>query len=290
MRKGIFVNGRVRLLLKKGSPCYRGHRDGERRRKSVRGSIVGPDMSVLSLQIVKKGDGELPGLTDKVFPIKFGPKRASKIRKLFNLSKSDDVTKYVIRRKKIKKGKEGKPDRVYTVKPTIQRLVTPRVLREKKQRYLAKKLRQEKSRAELLAYHSILAARETKRTALAEVKKKLLRKKLEAEKERIRRAAALKRAARLKRLAQLTAKKAAALAPKKDAPKKDAPKKGAKSVQKPAKPTGKNPAKPAAAKKPAKPAAQAAKKPAGEKPAKPVSKAAPKKPAAPKPKKAPAKQ
>lgn len=80
-----------------GTPCFRGHgrRNGERRRKSVRGCIVSPDLSVLNLVIVKKGDNDLPGLTDVEKPRMRGPKRASKIRKLFNLSKDDDVRKYV---------------------------------------------------------------------------------------------------------------------------------------------------------------------------------------------------
>jgi small subunit ribosomal protein S6e len=47
------------------------------------------------LVIVKKGDNDLPGLTDTEKPRMRGPKRASKIRKLFNLSKEDDVRKYV---------------------------------------------------------------------------------------------------------------------------------------------------------------------------------------------------
>lgn len=41
---------------------------------------------------------DLPGLTDVTVPRRLGPKRASKIRKLFNLTKEDDVRKYVIRR------------------------------------------------------------------------------------------------------------------------------------------------------------------------------------------------
>lgn len=80
-----------------GTPCFRGYgrRNGERRRKSVRGCIVSPDLSVLNLVIVKKGENDLPGLTDVEKPRMRGPKRASKIRKLFNLSKEDDVRKYV---------------------------------------------------------------------------------------------------------------------------------------------------------------------------------------------------
>lgn len=41
------------------------------------------------------GDSDLPGLTDTEKPRMRGPKRATKIRKLFNLSKEDDVRKYV---------------------------------------------------------------------------------------------------------------------------------------------------------------------------------------------------
>ena len=44
---------------------------------------------------MKKGENDLPGLTDVEKPRMRGPKRASKIRKLFNLSKEDDVRKYV---------------------------------------------------------------------------------------------------------------------------------------------------------------------------------------------------
>ena len=82
---------RVRLLLSKGHSCYRPRREGERKRKSVRGCIVAMDLSVLALSIVKKGDNEIPGLTDKVEPKRLGPKRATKIRRFFGLSKEDDV-------------------------------------------------------------------------------------------------------------------------------------------------------------------------------------------------------
>jgi hypothetical protein len=46
----------VRLLLSKGHSCYRPRRDGERKRKSVRGCIVDSNLSVLALVIVKKGE------------------------------------------------------------------------------------------------------------------------------------------------------------------------------------------------------------------------------------------
>lgn len=55
MKQGILTNVRVRLLMSKGHSCFRPRRDGERRRKSVRGCIVDNNLSVLAMVIVKKG-------------------------------------------------------------------------------------------------------------------------------------------------------------------------------------------------------------------------------------------
>ena len=105
MKQGILTNNRVRLLMRRGTSCYRERRSGERRRKSVKGCVVDSNLSVLALVIVKKGEQEIDGLTNRVVPRVRGPKRANKIRKLFNLSKDDDVRKYVVR--KPLKAKEG---------------------------------------------------------------------------------------------------------------------------------------------------------------------------------------
>eukprot|EP00913_Durusdinium_trenchii_P003284 g3039.t1 len=64
MKQGVLVNHRVRLLFKKGMSCYRERRKGCRKRKSVRGCIVGPDLAVLHLVVVKKGEQDIPGLTE----------------------------------------------------------------------------------------------------------------------------------------------------------------------------------------------------------------------------------
>merc|ERR1711953_635257 len=100
MKQGVGSVGRVKLLLSKGQSCYTPGRSGERKRKSVRGCIVNHDLSILNLMIVKKGAGEIEGLTDKTIPRRLGPKRANSIRKLFGLEKSDPVTKYGIHRKR----------------------------------------------------------------------------------------------------------------------------------------------------------------------------------------------
>ena len=57
MKQGVLTNTRVRLLMSPGDPCFRGYgrRNGERRRKSVRGCVVGPDLSVMNLIVVKRG-------------------------------------------------------------------------------------------------------------------------------------------------------------------------------------------------------------------------------------------
>merc|ERR1719321_1157952 len=120
MMQGVLCPDRVRLLLRKGSKGYRCRRTGEMKRKSVRGCIVGHDLSVLNLVVVKKGEQQIPGLTDEEKPIRLGPKRVSKIRKLFNLGEGDDVRQFVVRRKITTKG--GKE---YNKAPKIQRLVTP---------------------------------------------------------------------------------------------------------------------------------------------------------------------
>merc|ERR1712000_387876 len=133
MKQGVMINKRVKLLLSDGHSCYRPRRSGERKRESVRGCIVDMDMSVLALAIVKKGDEDIPGLTE-----------------------DDDVRKYVIRREVQPKG-EGKE--AYTKAPKIQRLVTPQRLQHKRHRAALKRRQAEKVKDEANEYAQILAKR-----------------------------------------------------------------------------------------------------------------------------------
>jgi small subunit ribosomal protein S6e len=155
MKQGVLTNTRVRLLLKKGHSCYRPRRTGERKRKSVRGCIVDQNLSALALIVVRKGQNEIPGLTDTQVPRRLGPKRASHIRKLFNLTKEDDVRKYVIKRPLPEK--EGKKKRFQA--PKIQRLVTPVVLQRKRHRLAIKKRRVEARKEAEAEYAKLLAQR-----------------------------------------------------------------------------------------------------------------------------------
>lgn len=153
MKDGVLHASRVRLLLRKGDKCYRPRRSGEHKRKTVRGSIVGPDLAVLSLVVLKQGDDEIEGLTDVTLPKSRGPKRADKIRKLFGLTEEDDVRQFVIRREVEKNGK------VYSKAPKIQRLVTPRTIQNKRRKQEARKAQAEKSKREAAEYAALLARR-----------------------------------------------------------------------------------------------------------------------------------
>ncbi|XP_055644055.1 40S ribosomal protein S6 [Toxorhynchites rutilus septentrionalis] len=155
MKQGVLTNTRVRLLLKKGHSCYRPRRTGERKRKSVRGCIVDQNLSALALIVVKKGEKDIPGLTDITVPRRLGPKRASNIRKLYNLTKEDDVRQFVVKRPLPEK--EGKKPR--TKAPKIQRLITPVVLQRKRHRLAIKKRRVESRKEAEAEYMKTLALR-----------------------------------------------------------------------------------------------------------------------------------
>ena len=77
LKQGVLVPHRVKLLLSKGHSCYRPRKTGERKRKSVRGCIVGADVRALALVVVKQGEADIPGLTDTVLPKRLGPKVSS---------------------------------------------------------------------------------------------------------------------------------------------------------------------------------------------------------------------
>merc|ERR1712204_97157 len=100
------------------------------------------------------GENQVAGLTDGNLPRRLGPKRASNIRKLFNLSKEDDVRKYVIFREvTTKKGVTRRKA------PKIQRLVTPIMLQRKRARRAKKLIAVTNSQAEAAAYKKLIMQR-----------------------------------------------------------------------------------------------------------------------------------
>lgn len=134
-----------------GTTTYRPRRTGERKRKSVRGCICGPDLAVIALKVLVKGEKDVPGLTDEQRPRRLGPKRANAIRSAFALRKTDLVTKYVVRRE-IKKG-----DKTFYKSPKVQRLITEKRYRRK---VLMKKQKVDKWKANKeahVAYEKLLS-------------------------------------------------------------------------------------------------------------------------------------
>lgn len=160
MMQGVLRNQRVRLLLNDQSKCYRALRDGQNRRKSVRGCIVGPDLHALSVVMLTPGEKEVPGLTDTTLPKRLVPKRASKIRRLFGLpSRKVKKEDQALVRNLIKElGREvtlksGKTRMRY---PKIQRLVTDNVHARKVRAAQAAAQRKELAQAAKKEYAQLL--------------------------------------------------------------------------------------------------------------------------------------
>ncbi|KAI5185253.1 small subunit ribosomal protein S6e [Nematocida homosporus] len=155
MKPGVQKQERVRLLLKKGDVGFRCNRDGLRRRKTVRGCIVSKEIRVLNLAVLKEGEHVFEGFNDRVTPLPKGPKRATKIRKLFNLSNDvTDLEPYVIGHEKTLKNGE-----TVIVKPKIQRLVTEKKKERWARRITERIARQTKSRQKKIAYFAMLKER-----------------------------------------------------------------------------------------------------------------------------------
>jgi small subunit ribosomal protein S6e len=154
MKQGVMTNGRVRLLLTKGKSCYRPRRKGERKRKSVRGCIVGADLATMNLAITQKGPVELPGLTDAQIPCRLGPKRANVIRKFFNLDKEDDP-----RAARIKRVFQNKKGKTITKQVKVQRLMTPLKLQRKRARAALKKVNAAKAKTAAAEYQQLFKKR-----------------------------------------------------------------------------------------------------------------------------------
>jgi small subunit ribosomal protein S6e len=111
-----------------------------------------------------------------------GPKRASKVRKLFALGKDDDVRKYVnTYRRRFTVG-----EKTHSKAPKIQRLVTPQALQRKRHRAALKTRKVEKSKAEAADYHKLLVTRlkeQRERRSESLAKKRAVRQASQASKD-----------------------------------------------------------------------------------------------------------
>lgn len=194
-----------------GTTLYRPRRTGERKRKSVRGCICGPDLAVIALKVLVKGEKDIEGLTDAERPRRLGPKKVSSIVSAFALRKGkDDVRKYVVRRE-IKRG-----DKTYYKAPKIQRLVTEKRLRRKVVNKREKKANWNKSKQAQMSYEKLLSKYlKEKKAAAKKTAAPVVEAKPEPAKAPAKKAAPTPKPAETKK------------APAKEAPKKDA-KKGKK--------------------------------------------------------------
>lgn len=149
MKNGVLRKGRARLLIPPRTPGLRYGREGERKRRSVRGAIVDRDVGTLHFTILTKGANEIKGLTDVKTPRRLGPKRANKIRKLFGLPKHSDrigkkdkqkvhVDRFDVCRYVVKRPVKPRGDKQYYKAPKIQRLITSQRLRRKRDSRKAK--------------------------------------------------------------------------------------------------------------------------------------------------------
>ena len=153
MKQGLITPRRATPLLRAGVSCYRPRKAGERKRKTVRGCIISPEISALHLVVLEKGPQDVKGLTDVVVPRRYSPKIANKIREQFGAAKDADVTQLVIKR-------EVKPGKF--TQPKVQRLITDRRLRNKKRMLDERKTRKEAAARKAEAYKNMVAAQAQK--------------------------------------------------------------------------------------------------------------------------------
>ncbi|KAI4291172.1 small subunit ribosomal protein S6e [Pancytospora philotis] len=87
---------RIRVLLSKGDVGYRARQSHIRKRKTVRGSTVSNCIQVISVVVVRVPEGTvIEGLTDVEVDKTHAPKKASKLRALFNIPEGEDINEFV---------------------------------------------------------------------------------------------------------------------------------------------------------------------------------------------------
>ncbi|AEA38785.1 40S ribosomal protein S6 (nucleomorph) [Cryptomonas paramecium] len=135
MKPGVLTNRRIKALLTKNSVGCKGHhfKKGEKRKKSIRGCIISPETRVINVSVVKKHSTSDKSNLPCKKPLMI--KRISKIRKMYSLSKGDDVKKYII--KQISQEKHT----TYKSKfRKIQRMITPLYIQRKRFMFFKKKI------------------------------------------------------------------------------------------------------------------------------------------------------
>ncbi|KAI5152114.1 small subunit ribosomal protein S6e [Enteropsectra breve] len=87
---------RYRALLSKGDIGYRCRKNGVRRRKTVRGSIVSNEIQVIALILVQvPEDKTIEGLTDVIREKTHLPKKDKKLREMFGIPAGEDIIAFI---------------------------------------------------------------------------------------------------------------------------------------------------------------------------------------------------
>merc|ERR1712000_579479 len=143
-----------------------------RKRKSVRGCYVGYDIAILNLILVNS-EKDLEGLTDGQGTHRLGPKRAGKIRSMFNLDqKKDKVADYVVRREITNEDGAVKNKKA----PKVQRIITKQRLQRKRFRKNSMIKKVQQSRKDQKVFHDRMheykvQQKEARHNAIAKKKK-----------------------------------------------------------------------------------------------------------------------
>ena len=164
MKQGVITKTKLKLLLRTGTSGYVQRREGVALRKSVRGCIIAQDLAAINLVLVKKGESEIPKLTDTTVARRLGPKRANKIRKLFGIEKHSDnigvknaVKKTIFRldvcKSVIKRITKTSGTKTFFKAPKIQRLITSERIYRKKSRREQKYAKARKVAEQLIAFN-----------------------------------------------------------------------------------------------------------------------------------------
>ena len=164
MKQGVITKTKLKLLLRKGTSGYFERREGVALRKSVRGCIIGQDLGAINLILLKKGESHIAKLTDTQAPRRLGPKRANKIRKLFNLDKHSDniglknpskkkVFALDVCKQVIKRVTKTVNNKTRYKAPKIQRLITAERLYRKKSRRQEKYAKAKAALAKIEAFN-----------------------------------------------------------------------------------------------------------------------------------------
>ena len=132
----------------------------------------------MSVTIVKKGEKEIPGVTDTTVPRRLGPKRATNIRKLYGIErqeKDQSITTALIKKNVTRRTFKSKKNPAAALRqkaPKIQRLITDVRLRRKRINKEDKVRRWKKTIEARAAYSKLIDEHVAKRKAVAKTERK----------------------------------------------------------------------------------------------------------------------